>query len=1132
MRISDIEVDGFGIWTGLRLERLPDGITVFYGPNEAGKTTLLQFIRSVLYGFGEGRREMYLPPKFGGSWGGSLDVVVPSGAYRVERHLVPDGPHRERETLAIESNDGVRRGSQFLERLLCGIDESICTQVFAVGLHELQQLASLNATDAAEQLYGLATGRDRVSLHDVVRRVQSVRKYLLDNNESSRIQQLTHRRSQLLQLLGHGERHAGRWDRLRKKWDEIEKQTAQLHSQRESCRRRIALLEACQQLREPWNNCQSLKATLRTNPSESRVPTQALLKLRDHSTQLAELYKQKVDLDQRLKEIDPTGEFARLKRRQLHATSSQDVSQKSHNELERQYARLDDRARVLSTQLEEIDFEIQTEWEQSKLPGLKGTEQIVQQVTQLTPQTIQLLRPTARTMQQAERTVAGLKQQYESAKNQLHESKQKTNAAAGITGSDEDLYAAIHRAGDLVSRLRRRHTLANDIRQSEIYLGEVRTETNQWLERQLVPMPGLIGLSLMFGLGGLMTLVAMLGLDTGWWPGSRSSMWGVGLFLAITAVVWKLWLQWSNEEGLTITEGQTQRLRDRRKQIQAEVDQLNRELPDSTLPLSDRLRQAEQELNDLEDLLAHDSERPVLSASLSTLQLRIGQMEDAHRAARLRWQGALRTLGLHEDIPAEGMELLAEQLHRFQQLRERRLATQHERENVQRERDVLGGKIDRVLLRSGQTLPSSSEQRRLLLATVSKSVAEQDQIRRATQEKVAAVLLEKHRLRQTASTVKQKQSAECIQYGIRSPKLVSIMLGEHKRRREWQIQKKGLQKQIHDVAKQMGCPAQRLIASLRRGEDESTLSDQKNQHRKQMHICEKKLERIQEQRGVLQERLRVLQDDRSAEDHRRELSAIRHDLRAATSRWKTVTAVGQMLELVRERFERDRQPETLAEASVYLSRMTLGKYERIWTPFGEADLRIDTNESDSVSVEQLSRGTREQVFLALRLALAAAYGRRGTHLPVVLDDVLVNFDVARARAAAEMLNQFAAQGNQVLVFTCHEHIRDIFRELGTETRELPRASEMAHAPHARAAQVATPSVAKTDAKFSAKPLSSDQPASVTKRSKHTDVHLTRSRSGDDWVELLFAESARRGKRQTRESISNDLEIENVHEETN
>ena len=61
MRIKDIEVDGFGIWNSVKLQELPPGVTVLYGPNEAGKTTLMQFVRTVLYGFSPSRRQRYLP---------------------------------------------------------------------------------------------------------------------------------------------------------------------------------------------------------------------------------------------------------------------------------------------------------------------------------------------------------------------------------------------------------------------------------------------------------------------------------------------------------------------------------------------------------------------------------------------------------------------------------------------------------------------------------------------------------------------------------------------------------------------------------------------------------------------------------------------------------------------------------------------------------------------------------------------------------------------------------------------------------------------------------------------------------------------------------------------------------------
>jgi hypothetical protein len=57
---------------------------------------------------------------------------------------------------------------------------------------------------------------------------------------------------------------------------------------------------------------------------------------------------------------------------------------------------------------------------------------------------------------------------------------------------------------------------------------------------------------------------------------------------------------------------------------------------------------------------------------------------------------------------------------------------------------------------------------------------------------------------------------------------------------------------------------------------------------------------------------------------------------------------------------------------------------------------------------------------------------------MVLDDVLVNFDAQRASAAAEVLAEFSEAGHQLLVFTCHEHVREIFERLGVEIRELPR----------------------------------------------------------------------------------------------
>ena len=61
MKIKNIHVDGFGVWKGLNVDAVSEDMTVFYGRNEAGKTTLMQFVRSMLYGFSPERVRRYLP---------------------------------------------------------------------------------------------------------------------------------------------------------------------------------------------------------------------------------------------------------------------------------------------------------------------------------------------------------------------------------------------------------------------------------------------------------------------------------------------------------------------------------------------------------------------------------------------------------------------------------------------------------------------------------------------------------------------------------------------------------------------------------------------------------------------------------------------------------------------------------------------------------------------------------------------------------------------------------------------------------------------------------------------------------------------------------------------------------------
>jgi hypothetical protein len=202
-------------------------------------------------------------------------------------------------------------------------------------------------------------------------------------------------------------------------------------------------------------------------------------------------------------------------------------------------------------------------------------------------------------------------------------------------------------------------------------------------------------------------------------------------------------------------------------------------------------------------------------------------------------------------------------------------------------------------------------------------------------------------------------------------------------------------------------------------------------------MIETRLKELYAEQGRLEEKLAAAAADVSLPRKLYDLRTVERSVADALERWETLTVAQRLVEAVRKKYEAERQPETLREASRYFERLTEGKYKRVWTPLEAGVLYVDTKDGERLSVDLLSRGTREQLFLALRLALVDLYARRGKLMPLVLDDVLVNFDTRRTRVAAETLCDFATEHRQLLLFTCHEHIYRLFKTLKSEVRLLP-----------------------------------------------------------------------------------------------
>ena len=149
-------------------------------------------------------------------------------------------------------------------------------------------------------------------------------------------------------------------------------------------------------------------------------------------------------------------------------------------------------------------------------------------------------------------------------------------------------------------------------------------------------------------------------------------------------------------------------------------------------------------------------------------------------------------------------------------------------------------------------------------------------------------------------------------------------------------------------------------------------------------------------------------------------------IRANMSPWIRSRLAHALLAEALKRFRDRAQGPMLTAASSYFSRMTRGEFVRLISDDSDKEpaLIAERTSSSRLRVEEMSEGTLDQLYLALRLAALDLRRAAGVDLPVILDDVLMTSDEDRSGAILEALADFAGE-NQVLVFTHHRHMVEL-----------------------------------------------------------------------------------------------------------
>jgi uncharacterized protein YhaN len=177
---------------------------------------------------------------------------------------------------------------------------------------------------------------------------------------------------------------------------------------------------------------------------------------------------------------------------------------------------------------------------------------------------------------------------------------------------------------------------------------------------------------------------------------------------------------------------------------------------------------------------------------------------------------------------------------------------------------------------------------------------------------------------------------------------------------------------------------------------------------------------------LLQERLAEVQEMLEATRRRnRVYRAVREGLQ--TARQQTLIPARRLVE---------------ERAGEYLGLLTMGAYDKVKVE--EPPLRVSVwvpqaGDWLEPAEPELSRGTADQVYLAVRLALVEVLADEGRHPPLLLDDPFATFDPERLRAAMALLRR-VGEANQILLFTCrpdYEAFGDRVIAVGEHAPEPP-----------------------------------------------------------------------------------------------
>jgi uncharacterized protein YhaN len=1043
MHISAFHIDGFGVYRDQGVRDLPPGLVLFVGDNESGKTTLMEFVRTVLFGFKRGQNDYQ--PVHGGVHGGRLVLLMQDGRrVTVER--------RGRRATIARDGAAPQRGEPG-EQLLGGLDRTTFEHIFAVGLKELQGLDILSREGVQGRLFAASAGLGAASVPGALKSLDDELGRLYAPRSKKLLAQLLDRLRENAKALKLLQGQAAAYAACRRQKEALESRVQAERAELEELRRRLHRLQQLGQARQPW----AVKRAARRRAGELEAvqdfPPFGLEQL-EHLQGDAE--KIRLSLTER------QGEAARLQAR-LAETSLAEALLAQRQGIEALFGEREKIATLLA-ELPALRHSLNRaeeawqgrlrnlgpDWEAARLHQVDTSVAVRQQVQEVRRQ----LDLMERRLEQLKMQAAFLEGEAEEARRRLEEARRNLAhlTPPPLSNADElqQKQAALNRLRHLWHRREVWETRLEDRR-----LRRAEAEARLAILRERLgiaydPLPWWWTLAVAFA--GFIAAAA-LSLHVNHLAGNFSLLTGLGA--AGLLYLWRRRLLRHEGERRAGLEAEAVAVQSQFQDLDAdiaalasqtvglleEMQRVSSGLADGDLPdlaglerLAADLDKAAQQLQTrqaLEDEQTKAAER--LEESLARLDkawLAAEKTAQELAGRQKDWQAWLAAHGFPEALSPAAFEAVLQAVERA---REAGSAAEDNRLRLREAESYLKEARRRIhaLLAACGRSPGGAEAGLEDLDALRRTLSEALEMQRAQEELANRLAACREQAAHLEGLLQDKSRAFqhlLAQAGVADEDEFRRSAALHQEYRDCLKRLEQSEIALLNIA---GNPEaqQDLEAGLERA-DVLTMAGEKEDLEARVLTLTESLPQTDQEVGRLKLQLDQMAQDEKLGDLLQEQSILEEQLEAAMRRWAVLALSRRLVETAREVYERERQPQVLREAGRFLEIMAGGRY-RLVSPPGELSLQLEDAARQRKAEMHWSHGLADQVYLAVRLGLAREFGRQALPLPVILDDVLVKFDPSRRRGAARVILEVARE-QQVFLFTCHPEFQKMIACLHRE----------------------------------------------------------------------------------------------------